>query len=250
MPFIIPKSNLFASNLTLKYNNNYQYQSKEDFMIKLNNITKQYTDTKISIKNIHFKKQKSYLILGPSGSGKSTMLNLIGGLTKPTSGNIQINLDNQTIDITKLKEKELKKLRLETIGYILQDFKLFEDFTVKDNLEILLNLANEKLSNNQIKEILKQVGLEHKINSKVKHLSGGEKQRVAIARVLAKNYNILLCDEPTGSLNKTLANDLMELIINVHKKAKNTLIVVSHDETMAKYFDEVVRFENLLEGSE
>jgi putative ABC transport system ATP-binding protein len=250
LPFIIPKSNLFASNLTLKYNNNYQYQSKEDFMIKLNNITKQYTDTKISIKNIHFKKQKSYLILGPSGSGKSTMLNLIGGLTKPTSGNIQINLDNQTIDITKLKEKELKKLRLETIGYILQDFKLFEDFTVKDNLEILLNLANEKLSNNQIKEILKQVGLEHKINSKVKHLSGGEKQRVAIARVLAKNYNILLCDEPTGSLNKTLANDLMELIINVHKKAKNTLIVVSHDETMAKYFDEVVRFENLLEGSE
>ena len=178
------------------------------------------------------------------------MLNLIGGLTKPTSGNIQINLDNQNIDITKLKEKELKKLRLETIGYILQDFKLFEDFTVKDNLEILLNLANEKLSNNQIKEILKQVGLEHKINSKVKHLSGGEKQRVAIARVLAKNYNILLCDEPTGSLNKTLANDLMELIINIHKKAKNTLIVVSHDETMAKYFDEVVRFENLLEGSE
>ena len=157
MPFIIPKSNLFASNLTLKYNNNYQYQSKEDFMIKLNNITKQYTDTKISIKNIHFKKQKSYLILGPSGSGKSTMLNLIGGLTKPTSGNIQINLDNQTIDITKLKEKELKKLRLETIGYILQDFKLFEDFTVKDNLEILLNLANEKLSNNQIKEILDKV---------------------------------------------------------------------------------------------
>lgn len=219
-------------------------------MIKLNNVTKQYTDTKISIKNIHFKKQKSYLILGPSGSGKSTMLNLIGGLTKPTSGNIQINLDNQNIDIIKLKEKELKKLRLETIGYILQDFKLFEDFTVKDNIEILLNLANGKLSNNQIKEILNQVGLEHKINSKVKYLSGGEKQRVAIARVLAKSYSILLCDEPTGSLNKTLANDLMELIIDVHKKAKNTLIVVSHDETMAKYFDEVVRFENLIEGSE
>ena len=197
----ILKSNLFLSDLNLKYNNNYQYQ-KRGFMIKL------------------------------------------------TSGNIQINLDNQNIDITKLKEKELKKLRLETIGYILQDFRLFEDFTVKDNLEILLNLENEKLSNNQIKEILKQVGLEHKIKSKVKHLSGGEKQRVAIARVLAKNYNILLCDEPTGSLNKSLANELIQLIIDVHKKAKNTLIVVSHDETMAKYFDEVVRFENLLEGSE
>jgi len=219
-------------------------------MIELNNITKQYTDTKISIKNINFQKEKSYLILGPSGSGKSTMLNLIGGLIKPTSGDINININNETINITKLKENHLKKLRLENIGYILQDFKLFEDFSVKDNLEILLNLSNKKLSQEQLKEILKQVGLEHKINSKVKHLSGGEKQRVAIARVLANDYHILLCDEPTGSLNKTLANELIELIIDVHKKSKNTLIVVSHDESISKYFDEVVRFENLLEGSE
>lgn len=219
-------------------------------MIELKNATKYYSDTKISIKNIHFKKEKSYLILGPSGSGKSTMLNLIGGLLKPTSGNIEINLNNEKIDITKLKESELKKLRLENIGYILQDFKLFEDFTVKDNLEILLSLSNKKLSSEQLKEILKQVGLESKINSKVKHLSGGEKQRVAIARVLTNDYHILLCDEPTGSLNKTLANELIELIIDVHKKSKNTLIVVSHDESLSKYFDEVVRFENLLEGSE
>ena len=219
-------------------------------MIKLNNITKQYTDTKISIKNINFQKEKSYLILGPSGSGKSTMLNLIGGLIKPTSGNINININNESIDISKLKENQLKKLRLENIGYILQDFKLFEEFSIKDNLEILLNLSNKKLSTSQLKQILKQVGLEHKINSKVKHLSGGEKQRVAIARVLANDYNILLCDEPTGSLNKTLANDLIELIIDVHKKSQNTLIVVSHDESISKYFDEVVRFENLLEGSE
>ena len=178
------------------------------------------------------------------------MLNLIGGLIKPTSGDINININNETINITKLKENHLKKLRLENIGYILQDFKLFEDFSVKDNLEILLNLSNKKLSQEQLKEILKQVGLEHKINSKVKHLSGGEKQRVAIARVLANDYHILLCDEPTGSLNKTLANELIELIIDVHKKSKNTLIVVSHDESISKYFDEVVRFENLLEGSE
>lgn len=219
-------------------------------MIELNNVTKSYRDVKISIKNTHFKKERSYLIIGPSGSGKSTMLNLIGGLIKPTSGSIQLNLNNQTIDITKLKDSQLKKLRLDNIGYILQDFKLIEEFTVKDNIEILLNLSNKKISTQALKEILRQVGLEHKINSKVKHLSGGEKQRVAIARVLAKNYNILLCDEPTGSLNKVLANQLMELIIKIHKKAKNTLIVVSHDETMAKYFDEVVSFESLLEGSE
>ena len=178
------------------------------------------------------------------------MLNLIGGLIKPTSGSIQLSLNNQTIDITNLKDKQLRKLRLDNIGYILQDFKLFDDFTVKDNIEILLNLSNKKISTQQLKEILKQVGLEHKINSKVKHLSGGEKQRVAIARVLANDYDILLCDEPTGSLNKSLANELIQIIISVHKKAKNTLIVVSHDETMAKYFDEVVRFENLIEGSE
>ena len=219
-------------------------------MIKLNNLTKTYIDSKISIKSTHFNKENSYLILGPSGSGKSTMLNLIGGLIKPTSGSIQLSLNNQTIDITNLKDKQLRKLRLDNIGYILQDFKLFDDFTVKDNIEILLNLSNKKISTQQLKEILKQVGLEHKINSKVKHLSGGEKQRVAIARVLANDYDILLCDEPTGSLNKSLANELIQLIIGVHKKAKNTLIVVSHDETMAKYFDEVVIFENLIEGSE
>ena len=219
-------------------------------MIKLNNLTKTYIDSKISIKSTHFNKENSYLILGPSGSGKSTMLNLIGGLIKPTSGSIQLSLNNQTIDITNLKDKQLRKLRLDNIGYILQDFKLFDDFTVKDNIEILLNLSNKKISTQQLKEILKQVGLEHKINSKVKHLSGGEKQRVAIARVLANDYDILLCDEPTGSLNKSLANELIQLIIGVHKKAKNTLIVVSHDETMAKYFDEVVRFENLIEGTE
>ena len=219
-------------------------------MIKLNNLTKTYIDSKISIKSTHFNKENSYLILGPSGSGKSTMLNLIGGLIKSTSGSIQLSLNNQTIDITNLKDKQLRKLRLDNIGYILQDFKLFDDFTVKDNIEILLNLSNKKISTQQLKEILKQVGLEHKINSKVKHLSCGEKQRVAIARVLANDYDILLCDEPTGSLNKSLANELIQLIIGVHKKAKNTLIVVSHDETMAKYFDEVVRFENLIEGSE
>jgi len=189
-------------------------------MIKLNNLTKTYIDSKISIKSTHFNKENSYLILGPSGSGKSTMLNLIGGLIKPTSGSIQLSLNNQTIDITNLKDKQLRKLRLDNIGYILQDFKLFDDFTVKDNIEILLNLSNKKISTQQLKEILKQVGLEHKINSKVKHLSGGEKQRVAIARVLANDYDILLCDEPTGSLNKSLANELIQLIIGVHKKQK------------------------------
>ena len=219
-------------------------------MVELKNVTKQYDDTKISIKNIRFQKEKSYLILGASGSGKSTMLNLIGGLVKPTSGEININIENKIINITNLNENDLKKLRLKNIGYILQDFKLFEDLSVKDNLEIVLSLSNEKLSLDKLKRILKQVGLEHKINSKVKHLSGGEKQRVAIARVLANDYHILLCDEPTGSLNKSLANELIKLIIDVHKESKNTLIVVSHDESISKYFDEVVRFENQLEGSE
>lgn len=215
-------------------------------MLELKELRKQYSDTDIVIKDITFKKGKSYLVLGASGSGKSTMLNMIGGLVTPTSGEILLSVDDKVIDIAKLNNKDLLALRRGTVGYIVQDFQLFDDFTVEDN--IVLKQTIDKNKSKSVESVLDLVGLGCKLKSKVKNLSGGEKQRVAIARSLIGDYKVLLCDEPTGSLNKQIADDLMSLLVNTHKLQDNILIVVSHDERMAKYFDEVVYFEDILRG--
>ena len=215
-------------------------------MLELKELRKQYSDTDIVLKDITFKKGKSYLVLGASGSGKSTMLNMIGGLVTPTSGEILLSVDDKVIDIAKLNNKDLLALRRGTVGYIVQDFQLFDDFTVEDN--IVLKQTIDKNKSKSVESVLDLVGLRGKLKSKVKNLSGGEKQRVAIARSLIGDYKVLLCDEPTGSLNKQIADDLMSLLVNTHKLQDNILIVVSHDERMAKYFDEVVYFEDILRG--
>lgn len=215
-------------------------------LLELKELRKQYSDTDIVLKDITFKKGKSYLVLGASGSGKSTMLNMIGGLVTPTSGEILLSVDDKVIDIAKLNNKDLLALRRGTVGYIVQDFQLFDDFTVEDN--IVLKQTIDKNKSKSVESVLDLVGLRGKLKSKVKNLSGGEKQRVAIARSLIGDYKVLLCDEPTGSLNKQIADDLMSLLVNTHKLQDNILIVVSHDERMAKYFDEVVYFEDILRG--
>lgn len=215
-------------------------------MLELKELRKQYSDTDIVLKDITFKKGKSYLVLGASGSGKSTMLNMIGGLVTPTSGEILLSVDDKVIDIAKLNNKDLLALRRGTVGYIVQDFQLFDDFTVEDN--IVLKQTIDKNKSKSVESVLDLVGLRGKLKSKVKNLSGGEKQRVAIARSLIGDYKVLLCDEPTGSLNKQIADDLMSLLVNTHKLQDNILIVVSHDERMAKYFDEVIYFEDILRG--
>lgn len=215
-------------------------------MLKLKELRKKYSDTDIVLKDITFERGKSYLVLGASGSGKSTMLNMIGGLVEPTSGEILLSVGDSVTDIAKLNNKDLLALRRGTVGYIVQDFQLFDDFSVEDN--IMLKQAIDKNKSKSVESVLDLVGLSSKIKSKVKNLSGGEKQRVAIARSLIGDYKVLLCDEPTGSLNKQIADDLMSLLVNTHKLQDNILIVVSHDERMAKYFDEVVYFEDILRG--
>ena len=155
-------------------------------MIKVTNVKKDFNqDTKIHMKNIEFQNGKSYAILGVSGSGKTTLLNIIAGIVTPTEG--QVFVDD--VEITKLTQKEKDNFRLKNIGYIFQDFKLIEDMTVEDNLNIL---QIEKINCIEIDNILKQVGLESKKKEKVRKLSGGEKQRVAIARALMKSPKIIL----------------------------------------------------------
>lgn len=217
-------------------------------LLELRQLSKKYADNTILLKDVVFEDGKSYLILGASGIGKSTMLSMIGGLIKPSSGAILLSDEDKVIDIAKLSNKELLGLRRGTVGYIVQDFQLFDDFSVEDNIKLKQTI--DKNNSKPVESVLKLVGLEGKQKSKVKNLSGGEKQRVAIARSLVGDYKVLLCDEPTGSLNKQIANELMSLLVETHKLQNNILIVVSHDDRMTKYFDEVIYFEDILRGSE
>lgn len=209
-------------------------------MIKVTNVKKEFNqDTKIHMKDIEFENGKSYAILGVSGSGKTTLLNIIAGIVEPTDG--QVFVDD--VEITKLTQKEKDNFRLKNIGYIFQDFKLIEDMTVEDNLSLL---QIEKVKCIEIDNILKQVGLESKKKEKVKKLSGGEKQRIAIARALMKSPKIILADEPTGSLNYEKGVEIMELLKEFHKKSKHIMLFVTHDDRMASFADEVIHFEDIL----
>ena len=209
-------------------------------MIKVSGFKQDFNnETKIHLKDIEFDEGKSYAILGVSGGGKTTLLNAIAGIRKPTAGSIVIN----GTDITKLSEMEKDRFRLENIGYIFQDFKLIEDMTVLDNLE-LLKIGKVKCKN--LDDTLNEVDLLDKKNEKVRNLSGGEKQRVAIARALIKSPKIILADEPTGSLNFEKGIMIMELLKKCHEKSKQVMIFVTHDDRMAKYADVVIHFEDLL----
>ena len=209
-------------------------------MIKVSGFKQDFNnETKIHLKDIEFDEGKSYAILGVSGGGKTTLLNAIAGIRKPTAGSIVIN----GTDITKLSEMEKDRFRLENIGYIFQDFKLIEDMTVLDNLE-LLKIGKVKCKN--FDDALNEVDLLDKKNEKVRNLSGGEKQRVAIARALIKSPKIILADEPTGSLNFEKGIMIMELLKKCHEKSKQVMILVTQDDRMAKYADVVIHFEDLL----
>jgi len=209
-------------------------------MIRIEYVKKDFnSDTKIHLKNIKFENGKTYAILGVSGSGKTTLLNIIAGIVNPNEGKVLID----DVDITSLTQKEKDNFRLANIGYIFQDFKLIEDMTVEDNLNLL---KIEKIECIDIDNILGQVGLTNKRKTKVKKLSGGEKQRVAIARALIKSPKIILADEPTGSLNYEKGLEIMELLNEFHKKSNHVMIFVTHDDRMAKFADEVIRFEDIL----
>lgn len=209
-------------------------------MIEIKNITKQFqNETEIDYKDMVFESGKSYMLLGASGCGKSTLLNMIAGILSPTKGDVLIDGKN----MSQTTQRERDKFRIQNIGYIFQDFKLINDMTVLDNIHIL-RLEGIDTSNATL--ILRALGIEEKKNSKIKHLSGGQKQRVAIARALVKSPQIILADEPTGNLNFTIGEQVIQELIAVSKG--KTLIAVTHDERLAKYFDEVIDMNEMTAG--
>jgi len=209
-------------------------------MISLKGVSKKFDeDSNIVLKDMDFQDGKSYVLLGASGCGKSTLLNMITGVITPDSGTIQIDDE----EITAMSQKEKDAFRFKNIGYIFQDFKLMEDMTVLDNLSIL---KLGKLDCMSVDEVLDSVGILHKKKSKVKQLSGGEKQRVAIARALMKKPSIIIGDEPTGNLNYENGKNVVELLMKASKTLAKNVIVVTHDERLIEFFDEVIHFEDLL----
>lgn len=209
-------------------------------MIEIKNVTKQFqNETAIDYKDIIFESGKSYMLLGASGCGKSTLLNMIAGILSPTQGNIIID----GVNMQEKSQKEKDRFRIKSIGYIFQDFKLINDMTVMDNIDIL---KLEGINTQGASKLLDDLGILEKKSSKIKHLSGGQKQRVAIARALVKQPDIILADEPTGNLNFAIGEQVIKELVKVSKG--KTLIAVTHDERLGVYFDEIIDMNEMTSG--
>ena len=180
-------------------------------------------------------------IVGPSGSGKSTLLGLIAGMDAPTAGTIQLD----GCDITTLSEDELARLRREKVGYVFQSFHLIPTLTARENVAVPLELAGDPEAENKADVLLQAVGLEARGHHYPAQLSGGEQQRVAVARAFANRPAILLADEPTGNLDTATGQQVIELLIRLNRDHGSTLVLVTHDPELAACADRVVR---LLDG--
>jgi len=207
-------------------------------LINLENVWKIYKMGEVDVPalrgvTVEIKKGDFVAIIGASGSGKSTMMNLIGCLDIPSKGNIF--LKNQ--DITKLSESNLATLRGKTIGFIFQQYNLIPSMTAYNNVLLPMEFLeyNDKTASEKVRKILNIVGLRDKMYNLPTQLSGGEQQRVSIARSLAADPEIILADEPTGNLDSVTGKSIMEMFHNLWKKEGKTIIMVTHDLNLAKY---------------
>lgn len=180
---------------------------------------------------------KFIVVLGPSGAGKSTLLNMLGGLDSPTEGTIVV--DGR--DISTLTENELADYRAETVGFVFQSYNLIPTLTVIENVALVKEIAKNPLSSH---DMLREVGLSDHIHQFPSELSGGEQQRVSIARALAKNPRILLCDEPTGALDSETGVMVLKLLLSMARDMHKTIIIVTHNQNIAKMADVVIRVKN------
>lgn len=211
-------------------------------IINIDNVSKVYKTGEIEQKaldevSLNIDAGKFVVILGPSGAGKSTLLNLLGGLDQPTSGTITV--DGK--DISKLTSNELAEYRADKVGFVFQFYNLIPTLTVYENVALVKQIAPDALDP---LEILKEVGLENHLNKFPSELSGGEQQRVSIARAIAKNPDIILCDEPTGALDSVTGVMILKLLLNLAKEHNKTIIIVTHNQNIAKMADVVVKVKN------
>mgnify|MGYP003461341031 CR=1 len=187
--------------------------------------------------NLELEKGKFIVVLGPSGAGKSTLLNMLGGLDSPTSGTILVNGK----DISTLSNDELAEYRASTVGFVFQSYNLIPTLTVYENVALIKEIAPNALD---VMQMIKEVGLFDHIHNFPVELSGGEQQRVSIARAIAKNPEILLCDEPTGALDSETGVLVLRLLLSMAKNYGKTIIIVTHNQNIAKMADTIVTVKN------
>lgn len=209
-------------------------------MLELKNINKSYLEgnikhTVLSNLDLQVSNGEIIILFGKSGSGKSTLLNIISGIDVPDSGSVLID----GMDITKFSEKERTLVRRNKVGFIFQFFNLIPTLTVKENLLLPLELTNSNNTEERINSILSEVGLANRANTYPDKLSGGEQQRIAIARALIHNPDIILADEPTGNLDYETGLQIVDLLDRVVKKKGKTMIMVTHSKDVIGLADKI-----------
>ncbi len=210
-----------------------------EVLMKLNNVTKSYVMGEVTVEALKETTLDIYsgellVILGPSGSGKSTLLNIIGGMDKPSSGEIIFKDRN----LSKASDHELTLFRRNEIGFVFQFYNLISDLTAGENVELAASLVKNPLTS---QEVLTQVGLADRIDHFPSQLSGGEQQRISIARAIVKNPTLLLCDEPTGALDYQTGKTILGLLKKAQELMGRTIIIVTHNTAIGEIADRVVR---------
>jgi len=211
-------------------------------VVRLEHISRTYTSGDHKLKalddvDLSLEEGKFIVILGPSGAGKSTLLNLLGGLDSPTEGKIVV----AGKDISTLNQDELADYRAYAVGFIFQSYNLIPTLTVYENVALVREIAPQALDP---KEMLAKVGLEDHMKQFPSQLSGGEQQRVSIARALVKNPRILLCDEPTGALDSETGVIVLKALLEMAREYGKTIIVVTHNQNIARMADIVIHVKN------
>ncbi|MFH1046323.1 MAG: ABC transporter ATP-binding protein [Candidatus Omnitrophota bacterium] len=228
----------------------YKRQQKDDIarpegevVLKTENVYKIYRDDKISLEvlkgiSLEVKKQELLCIIGPSGAGKSTLLHLLGGLDEPTTGSVLFKGE----DFFAMGENQRSRIRNKNIGFVFQFYHLLPELTAVENvmLPALIQGMRRAIAEQNAERLLKQVGLEMRLIHKPGQLSGGEQQRVAIARTLINDPEVILCDEPTGNLDSERGAQIAELLHYLNYQKEKTIVIVSHDEGLAKIAKRIV----------